>query len=196
MTESSKYESMKILMLGDKGVDKNIFITKLTGIEYPSSNDQKFEGLIDLDNVKQLKYTITFYKSTLHFSKFIGSFNGAILIFDLQKKDTLELVTKVLEDLPSNIENPEYLYVTILGDKCKDQGEIEVNEDDMRLIEEKYKVKYYNISKEDNSQPLMKDFLQQVYNTKIKMVSEKNQKKEERNQKVAPKEKKGSCGCC
>ena len=86
MTESSKYESMKILMLGDKGVDKNIFITKLTGIEYPSSNDQKFEGLIDLDNVKQLKYTITFYKSTLHFSKFIGSFNGAILIFDLQKK--------------------------------------------------------------------------------------------------------------
>ena len=192
MTESSKYESMKILMLGDKGVDKNIFITKLTGIEYPSSNDQKFEGLIDLDNVKQLKYTITFYKSTLHFSKFIGSFNGAILIFDLQKKDTLELVTKVLEDLPSNIENPEYLYVTILGDKCKDQGEIEVNEDDMRLIEEKYKVKYYNISKEDNSQSLMKDFLQQVYNTKIKMVSEKNQKKEERNQKVAPKEKKGS----
>ena len=196
MTESSKYESMKILMLGDKGVDKNIFITKLTGIEYPSSNDQKFEGLIDLDNVKQLKYTITFYKSTLHFSKFIGSFNGAILIFDLQKKDTLELVTKVLEDLPSNIENPEYLYVTILGDKCKDQGEIEVNEDDMRLIEEKCKVKYYNISKEDNSQSLMKDFLQQVYNTKIKMVSEKNQKKEERNQKVAPKEKKGSCGCC
>ena len=196
MTESSKYESMKILMLGDKGVDKNIFITKLTGIEYPSSNDQKFEGLIDLDNVKQLKYTITFYKSTLHFSKFIGSFNGAILIFDLQKKDTLELVTKVLEDLPSNIENPEYLYVTILGDKCKDQGEIEVNEDDMRLIEEKYKVKYYNISKEDNSQSLMKYFLQQVYNTKIKMVSEKNQKKEERNQKVAPKEKKGSCGCC
>ena len=54
----------------------------------------------------------------------------------------------------------------------------------------------YNISKEDNSQSLMKDFLQQVYNTKIKMVSEKNQKKEERNQKVAPKEKKGSCGCC
>lgn len=196
MTESSKYESMKILMLGDKGVDKNIFITKLTGIEYPSSNDQKFEGLIDLDNVKQLKYTITFYKSTLHFSKFIGSFNGAILIFDLQKKDTLELVTKVLEDLPSNIENPEYLYVTILGDKCKDQGEIEVNEDDMRLIEEKYKVKYYDISNENNAQKLMKDFLQQVYNTKIKMVSEKNQKKEERNQKVAPKEKKGSCGCC
>ena len=196
MTESSKYESMKILMLGDKGVDKNIFITKLTGIEYPSSNDQKFEGLINLDSVKQLKYTITFYKSTLHFSKFIGSFNGAILIFDLQKKDTLELVTKVLEDLPSNIENPEYLYVTILGDKCKDQGEIEVNEDDMRLIEEKYKVNYYDISNENNAQKLMKDFLQQVYNTKIKMVSEKNQKKEERNQKVAPKEKKGSCGCC
>ena len=196
MAESTKYESMKILMLGDKGVDKNIFITKLTGIEYPSSNDQKFEGLIDLDNVKQLKYTITFYKSTLHFSKFIGSFNGAILIFDLQKKDTLELVTKVLEDLPSNIENPEYLYVTILGDKCNDQGKIEVNEDDMRLIEEKYKVKYYDISNENNAQKLMKDFLQQVYNTKIKMVSEKNQKKEERNQKVAPKEKKGSCGCC
>ena len=187
---------MKILMLGDKGVDKNIFITKLTGAEYFSSDNQKFEGLIDLDNVKQLKYTITFYKSTLHFSKFIGSFNGAILIFDLQKKDTLELVTKVLEDLPSNIENPEYLYVTILGDKCKDQGEIEVNEDDMRLIEEKYKVKYYDISNENNAQKLMKDFLQQVYNTKIKMVSEKNQKKEERNQKVAPKEKKGSCGCC
>ena len=196
MAESNKYESMKILMLGDPKVDKKIFLTKLTGSEYFSSDSQKFEGLIDLDSVKQLKYTITFYKSTFHFSKFIGSFNGAILIFDLQKKDTLELVKQVLEDLPSNIENPEYLYVTILGDKCKDQGEIEVNEDDMRLIEEKYKVKYYNISKEDNSQSLMKDFLQQVYNTKIKMVSEKNQKKEERNQKVAPKEKKGSCGCC
>ena len=196
MAESNKYESMKILMLGDPKVDKKIFLTKLTGSEYFSSDSQKFEGLIDLDSVKQLKYTITFYKSTFHFSKFIGSFNGAILIFDLQKKDTLELVKQVLEDLPSNIENPEYLYVTILGDKCKDQGEIEVNEDDMRLIEEKYKVKYYNISKEDNSQSLMKDFLQQVYNTKIKMVSEKNQKKEERNQKVAPKEKKGRCGCC
>ena len=196
MAESNKYESMKILMLGDPKVDKKIFLTKLTGSEYFSSDSQKFEGLIDLDSVKQLKYTITFYKSTFHFSKFIGSFNGAILIFDLQKKDTLELVKQVLEDLPSNIENPEYLYVTILGDKCKDQGEIEVNEDDMTLIEEKCKVKYYNISKEDNSQSLMKDFLQQVYNTKIKMVSEKNQKKEERNQKVAPKEKKGSCGCC
>ena len=196
MTESSKYESMKILMLGDPKVDKKIFLTKLTGSENFSSDSQKFEGLIDLDNVKQLKYTITFYKSTLHFSKFIGSFNGAILIFDLQKKNTLELVTKFLDELASNVENPEYIYIIILGDKCEDQGEIEVNEDDMRLIEEKYKVKYYNISKEDNSQSLMKDFLQQVYNTKIKMVSEKNQKKEERNQKVAPKEKKGSCGCC
>ena len=196
MAESNKYESMKILMLGDPKVDKKIFLTKLTGSEYFSSDSQKFEGLIDLDSVKQLKYTITFYKSTLHFSKIVSSFNGAILIFDLQKKNTLELVTKFLDELASNVENPEYIYIIILGDKCEDQGEIEVNEDNMRLIEEKCKVKYYNISKEDNSQSLMKDFLQQVYNTKIKMVSEKNQKKEERNQKVAPKEKKGSCGCC
>ena len=196
MAESNKYESMKILMLGDPKVDKKIFLTKLTGSEYFSSDSQKFEGLIDLDSVKQLKYTITFYKSTLHFSKIVSSFNGAILIFDLQKKNTLELVTKFLDELASNVENPEYIYIIILGDKCEDQGEIEVNEDDMRLIEEKCNVKYYNISKEDNSQSLMKDFLQQVYNTKIKMVSEKNQKKEERNQKVAPKEKKGSCGCC
>ena len=196
MAESNKYESMKILMLGDPKVDKKIFLTKLTGAEYFSSDNQKFEGLIDLDNVKQLKYTISFYTSTFRFSKIVSSFNGAILIFDLQKKNTLELVTKFLDDLASNVENPEYIYIIILGDKCEDQGEIEVNEDDMRLIEEKCKVKYYNISKEDNSQSLMKDFLQQVYNTKIKMVSEKNQKKEERNQKVAPKEKKGSCGCC
>ena len=177
MAESNKYESMKILMLGDPKVDKKIFLTKLTGSEYFSSDSQKFEGLIDLDNVKQLKYTISFYTSTFRFSKIVSSFNGAILIFDLQKKNTLELVTKFLDELASNVENPEYIYIIILGDKCEDQGEIEVNEDDMRLIEEKCKVKYYNISKEDNSQSLMKDFLQQVYNTKIKMVSEKNQKK-------------------
>ena len=77
--------------------------------------------------------------------------DGFLILFNLTRKDTFEQINYWINQIEMN-RNKEYpLSCVLVGTFCDDKENIEVKEEDIKIIIEKYNIKYFKASAKDGT---------------------------------------------
>ena len=80
---------------------------------------------------------------------FIKGADGILIGFDLTEKNTLEQVNYWIGSVEKNRDKEYPLNLVLFGNKCDDKDNIKVKEEEIKRIQEKYNIKYFEISVKD-----------------------------------------------
>ena len=121
--------------------------------------------------------------------------DGAILIFDLTRKETFKLCEKWIEELRNIIQNPFSL--VIIGNKC-DLTDFQVSDLEVKALCEKYDAEYFTVSAklDKNISASFSKISNLIYEDKIIKQEKKVRKKCLRLNTNKGNNKEDSGGCC
>lgn len=109
--------------------------------------------------------------------------NGAMIVFDLTKKETLNKVDQWLAEVQSMVNSDNFRFI-IVGNKMDLEGQIDLKESDIKLIADKYQVEYYLVSAKTGENI---DFAYQMLIEKIdESISNERSISKKRSLKVDP----------
>ena len=76
---------------------------------------------------------------------------GFILLFNLTRKKTFEQVSYWIEQIENNKSKDYPIHSVLVGNFCDKKEDIEVKEEDIKIIQDKYNIKYFEVSSKDGT---------------------------------------------
>ena len=76
---------------------------------------------------------------------------GFILLFNLTRKKTFEQVSYWIEQIENNKSKDYPIHSVLVGNFCDKKEDIEIKEEDIKIIQDKYNIKYFEVSSKDGT---------------------------------------------
>ena len=209
--QKDKTERIKFLVLGDTTIGKSCLIERYISNTFK----ENYIATIGMDirskrlDINKIDVTLTINDTAgqerfRSLTKMVYKNTDGILVgFDLTKPKTLEQVEFWIKQIESNKTKDSPLSLVLFGNKCDKTDEIEVKEEDIEKIKEKYNLRYFKTSAKDgtNVQNIFeylakivlksRGFLENVNIDEISVEEKEDQKLETKK----PKKKKGKKKC-
>ena len=163
------YLNLKFLILGESSIGKRPLLLRY----YNKKNEQEYKdnfSSIGLDiKTKKLMINNTDVNIVIYDTAGQEKFNclpksffkgadGILIGFDLTNPNTLWKVDSWIKQIEEKKEKD--LSMVLFGTKCDDKENITVNKEDIKKIQEKYNIKYFETSaKDDTNVNLLFDYL-------------------------------------
>ena len=157
--DSGNILELKFLVLGEGKIGKTPLIERYVNKTY-KSNDIATIGMdirqkeLEINNT-DVKITITDTSGQERFRGLIKmlfkGFDGFLIGFDLTEKWSLEEVNFWIKQIEENRSKEYPLSLVLFGNKCDDKENIKVKEEEIKSIQEKYNIKYFETSAKDGT---------------------------------------------
>ena len=186
----NNFESIKVGCFGESSVGKTYFSRKYVGdpnIDFVISTIgvEYFTRKKMLSNGKKYKITIYDTAGQERFRSFcmnsIRPCDGFILMYDITKRDTFELISKWIEDI-FEIKEKDCPFI-LIGNKCDLKNIREVSEEEGLKAAENYHTEYFETSakKGINVEKAFEGLLNKIIIKKEKKSKKKKQKMNQKN---------------
>ena len=157
--QNDKTERIKFLVLGDTTIGKSCLIERYISNTFK----ENYIATIGMDirskrlDINNIDVTLTINDTAgqerfRSLTKMVYKNTDGILVgFDLTKPKTLEQVEFWIKQIESNKTKDSPLSLVLFGNKCDKTDEIEVKEEDIEKIKEKYNLRYFKTSAKDGT---------------------------------------------
>ena len=157
--QNDKTERIKFLVLGDTTIGKSCLIERYISNTFK----ENYIATIGMDirskrlDINKIDVTLTINDTAgqerfRSLTKMVYKNTDGILVgFDLTKPKTLEQVEFWIKQIESNKTKDSPLSLVLFGNKCDKTDEIEVKEEDIEKIKEKYNLRYFKTSAKDGT---------------------------------------------
>ena len=157
--QKDKAQRIKFLVLGESTIGKSCLIERYINNTFK----QNYIATIGMD-IRQKRLDINNIDVFLTINDTAGqerfrsltkmvykNTDGILVGFDLTKPKTLEQVEFWINQIESNKTKDSSISLVLFGNKCDMKEEIQVKEEDIEKIKEKYNLRYYETSAKDGT---------------------------------------------
>ena len=157
--QKDKAQRIKFLVLGESTIGKSCLIERYINNTFK----ENYIATIGMD-IRQKRLDINKIDVTLTINDTAGqerfrsltkmvykNTDGILVGFDLTKPKTLEQVEFWINQIESNKTKDSSVSLVLFGNKCDMKEEIQVKEEDIEKIKEKYNLRYYETSAKDGT---------------------------------------------
>ena len=157
--QKDKAQRIKFLVLGESTIGKSCLIERYIN----NSFKENYIATIGMD-IRQKRLDINNIDVFLTINDTAGqerfrsltkmvykNTDGILVGFDLTKPKTLEQVEFWINQIESNKTKDSSISLVLFGNKCDMKEEIQVKEEDIEKIKEKYNLRYYETSAKDGT---------------------------------------------
>ena len=157
--QKDKAQSIKFLVLGESTIGKSCLIERYINNTFKENYIATIgmdirQKRLDINNI-DVFLTINDTAGQERFrslTKMVYKNTDGILVgFDLTKPKTLEQVEFWINQIESNKTKDSSISLVLFGNKCDMKEEIQVKEEDIEKIKEKYNLRYYETSAKDGT---------------------------------------------
>ena len=157
--QKDKAQRIKFLVLGESTIGKSCLIERYINNTFKENYIATIgmdirQKRLDINNI-DVFLTINDTAGQERFrslTKMVYKNTDGILVgFDLTKPKTLEQVEFWINQIESNKTKDSSISLVLFGNKCDMKEEIQVKEEDIEKIKEKYNVRYYETSAKDGT---------------------------------------------
>ena len=157
--QKDKAQRIKFLVLGESTIGKSCLIERYINNTFKENYIATIgmdirQKRLDINNI-DVFLTINDTAGQERFrslTKMVYKNTDGILVgFDLTKPKTLEQVEFWINQIESNKTKDSSISLVLFGNKCDMKEEIQVKEEDIEKIKEKYNIRYYETSAKDGT---------------------------------------------
>ena len=157
--DQGKNLTFKFLVLGEGRIGKTCLIERYVSKTFKSG----YIATIGMDirqkkleiNKNDVTITITDTAGQERFRSITKMFykgaDGILVGFDLTNKDTFNHINYWIEQIETNKSKDYPISIVLFGNKCDATEKIEVNEDEIKSLKEKYNFEYFATSAKDGT---------------------------------------------
>ena len=157
--EQGKSLQLKILVLGEGRIGKTCLIERYVNRTFKGN----YIATIGMDirnkkleiNKRDFNITINDTAGQERFRSLTKMFykgaDGILVGFDLTEPKTLQLVDFWIQEIEINKSKEQPISLVLFGNKCDDKENIKVKQEDIKKMQEKHKLEYFETSAKDGT---------------------------------------------
>ena len=157
--EQGKSLQLKILVLGEGRIGKTCLIERYVNRTFK----ENYIATIGMDirnkkleiNKRDFNITINDTAGQERFRSLTKMFykgaDGILVGFDLTEPKTLQLVDFWIQEIENNKSKEHPISLVLFGNKCDDKENIKVKQEDIKKMQEKHKLEYFETSAKDGT---------------------------------------------
>ena len=157
--EQGKSLQLKILVLGEGRIGKTCLIERYVNRTFK----ENYMATIGMDirnkkleiNKRDFNITINDTAGQERFRSLTKMFykgaDGILVGFDLTEPKTLQLVDFWIQEIEINKSKEHPISLVLFGNKCDDKENIKVKQEDIKKMQEKHKLEYFETSAKDGT---------------------------------------------
>ena len=157
--EQGKSLQLKILVLGEGRIGKTCLIERYVNRTFKGN----YIATIGMDirnkkleiNKRDFNITINDTAGQARFRSLTKMFykgaDGILVGFDLTEPKTLQLVDFWIQEIEINKSKEHPISLVLFGNKCDDKENIKVKQEDIKKMQEKHKLEYFETSAKDGT---------------------------------------------
>ena len=153
--KQEKTLQIKIVVIGEEFIGKTSIIERYVTKTFSANDSFGYVHLKRLEiNNFDVDIEITDTAGQERFRSitkmYYQSSDGILLGFDLTNKNTFEKVSYWIQHIEDNKSTKHPLCIVLFGNKCDAIEDIEINNDDIETMKEKYNLEYFSTNAKDN----------------------------------------------